>query len=76
MLKKTLALTALAASVTAFAPAGEAEAGKRLRIVIGHGHHWHHHHHLRYYDPCHYYYKKWKWTGKRHWKKKYYECIY
>lgn len=79
MLKKTIALAAVAATLTAFAPSPEAEAGKRFRLHFGH-HHFHHHHrrphHYVYTGPsCRYYYKKWKWTGSKYWKRKYYRCI-
>ena len=78
MLKKTLALAALAGAIATFAPTGNAEAGKLRLHLHGwkhhhfHGHHWRSH---RYDFGCRYYYKKWKWTGSRYWKRKYYRCI-
>lgn len=56
----------------------------------GRRHHHHHGHHYRHfhgwYGPvvtygysaygCEYYYKKWKYTGSRFWKHKYFACIY
>lgn len=77
MIKKTIALAAVAASLAAFAPASDAEAGK-LRHGFRHfGHHHHWRPHYVFVGPsCHYYYKKWKWTGSSYWKHKYYDCIY
>ncbi len=80
MLKKTIALATVAATLTAFAPAQEAEAGKRFRLHFGH-HHFHQHHrrpHAYVYTgpSCHHYYKKWKWTESKYWKRKYYRCIF
>lgn len=82
MFKKTLALTAIAASLAAFAPSGEAEAGKRFGVRIGGGHH-HHFHHRNFHHKfvvhtgpsCGFYFKKWKFTGSSFWKAKYFACI-
>jgi hypothetical protein len=67
---------ALVAALTALAPAS---AGGR------HHHHDRHHHHYRYwhkpvvvvpsYERCGYYYRKWKYTGSRYWRARYFACV-
>ena len=74
---KKLVLGATVGVVTAVAMVAPAAAHRR--------HHGHHHHHFRYwhgpsyvtsYGSCDYYFWRWKNTGSRFWKAKYYDCIY
>lgn len=57
-----------------------------LAPAAAHGrHHRHHHHHFRHwhapvfitesYGSCHYLYRKWRYTGSRYWKFRYFDCI-
>jgi hypothetical protein len=63
--------------VTVMATLAPALAGGR------HHHGRHHHHHFRHwsyvatdYGSCDYYLWRWKDTGSRYWKSKYFSCIY
>jgi hypothetical protein len=69
-------------TVAATSMSSAASAGK-VRIGIGWGGHHHNHGYraTRIYVPayqarsCHYYKKKWQWTGKKYWKNKYKACL-
>ena len=71
----TLAIIAVATTSM-----GGAAFAKKHKFGWG-GHHHNRHHFVKIYTPthyapsCHYYKKKWKWTGSKYWKKKYKACL-
>ncbi len=78
--KPIMAITIAAIAATSMSSA--ASAGNK-NFKFGHGwggHHFNHGHHIKIYQPhyrtsCHYYKKKWQWTGKKYWFKKYKTCL-
>jgi hypothetical protein len=83
MTKKVMTCAiALAAAVVASSVL-PAEAGKRHGHAHRHFKHWDHHYVVKpygyatYVGPnCAYLYKKWRTTGSKHWKFKYFDCRY
>ena len=77
MFRKTIMALAIAAITTT--SMGSVASAKGFKF--GHGWGGHHGHYVKIYTPlyyghsCHYYKKKWKWTGKKYWFKKYKACL-
>ena len=80
--KSIMTLAIIAISATSM---GAAASAKGFKVGWG-GHHHNKHYFVKTYKPkhyapkyyapsCRYYKKKWKWTGSKHWKKKYKACL-
>ena len=82
MIRKTVLTVATAAVISAGAlgaTANSASAGVKFDVHIGGGpvyaHGWGHGHGWGHYNPCRKWLKKYRWTGKRRYLRKYRRCM-